>query len=113
MQVAVQHHRLTVHDAHLALIQRIDQDLRQLDTSWKQYDIAILAVSLSKNNLEIEQEKLRADRSDTFEVTRFEADLKATELPRLESQMSYLSVLTEVHFAMSTTLDTWEVLLND
>lgn len=105
--------KIELNEARLDLQQRIRQAVYDLDTRWKQYELAQQAVSLSNLNLEVEQEKLRAGRSSNYQINNYQSDLKNAEYARLNALIGYLAAQTELDLAMGTTIDTWKVELND
>ncbi|KVC86474.1 TolC family protein [Burkholderia ubonensis] len=87
--------------------------VRNLNTRWRQYDIARRACDLSRRKLEIEREKLQAGRSSNFQVLSFEADLRSAENARLNTLIAYLNTQTTLDRTLGTTLESWEIELND
>ncbi len=60
-----------------------------------------------------EQEKLQTGRSSNFQVLSFETDLRNAENARLNTFIQYLNSQAELDQALGTTLESWEITLND
>ncbi|MDE9484352.1 TolC family protein, partial [Xenorhabdus bovienii] len=73
----------------------------------------IKASSLSQKKLEIEQEKLQAGRSSNFQVLSFETDLRNAENARLNTLIQYLNAQAELDQILGTTLESWEITINE
>lgn len=112
-QVDAARMKIELNEVRLDLQQRIRQALYELENRWKQYELALQAVSLSKLNLDVEREKLRVGRSSNYQVNSYESDLKLAEYARLNAIVGYLAAQTELDLTMGTTLETWRVELND
>ena len=63
--------------------------------------------------LEIENAKLRAGRTTNFQVVSFQNELRQSEVTELEAMISYLNALVALDQRLGTTLDTWQIQLND
>ena len=87
--------------------------VRNLGTRWRQYEIAQRARELSRRKLDIEREKLQAGRSSNFQVLSFEADLRTAESTRLNALIAYLNTQAQLDQTLGTTLESWDIDLND
>ncbi|CAI0969784.1 TolC family protein [Serratia quinivorans] len=112
-QVNVINQKIDQDEAKRDLKQRIDEIFRELGTRWRQYQIALRTVELSKKKLEIEKEKLRLGRSSNFQVISYEDSLRDSENYRLNTLISYLNAQTELDSVLGMTLESWSVSLND
>lgn len=96
---------------------QIEQDVRDavrnVDTLWRQYKLAKQAHELTVKKLEIENAKLRAGRTTNFQVVSFQNELRQAEVIELEAMISYLNALVALDQRLGTTLDTWQIQLND
>ncbi|HYH20988.1 MAG TPA: TolC family protein [Azospirillum sp.] len=96
---------------------QIEQDVRDavrnVDTLWRQYKLAKQAHELTVKKLEIENAKLRAGRTTNFQVVSFQNELRQAEVTELEAMISYLNALVALDQRLGTTLDTWQIQLND
>lgn len=112
-QVDQQSQALALADARQALEREVSDVVRDLGTFWRQYEISQRAVDLSRRKLEIEREKLNAGRSSNFQVISFEGDLRQAQNARLNALISYLNAQTQLDLTLGTTLESWEIALND
>ncbi|MGE5547283.1 MAG: TolC family protein [Solirubrobacterales bacterium] len=87
--------------------------VRNVETRWRQYEIARRALGLASRKVEIEREKLQVGRSSNFQVLSYEADLRAAESIELGAMIGYLNALTILDQQVGTTLDTWQISLED
>lgn len=87
--------------------------VRNLGTRWRQYEIAQRARDLSRRKLDIEREKFQAGRSSNFQVLSFEADLRSAESACLNALIAYLNTQTTLDQMLGTTLESWDIALND
>ncbi|WP_416775707.1 TolC family protein [Xenorhabdus budapestensis] len=112
-RVDVQKQALYLEKAKINLEQRVINAIRDTESRWQEYQLAIKASSLSQKKLEIEQEKLQAGRSSNFQVLSFETDLRNAENARLNTLIQYLNAQAELDQILGTTLESWEIVLND
>lgn len=112
-QVAVDRRRLQLADARQLLQRDVIDGVRQVQVSWRQLQIAGRALELSGRKLAIEQEKLAVGLSSNFQVLSFESDLRSAQSARLDAQIAYFNALTALDLILGTTLDSWDVAIND
>ncbi|QIH08199.1 MULTISPECIES: TolC family protein [unclassified Pseudomonas] len=112
-RVAVEKQELTIAEARQELERNVNDVVRDLGTRWRQYEISQRAVELSRRKLEIEREKLSAGRSSNFQVLSYENDLRTSENARLNTLIAYLNAQTQLDLTLGTTLETWDIELND
>ncbi|WP_350305391.1 TolC family protein [Photorhabdus viridis] len=112
-KVNVQRQALHIEEVKINLEQRVINAIRDTESRWQEYQLAIKAHSLSQKKLEIEQEKLQVGRSSNFQVLSFETDLRNAENARLNTLIQYLDSQAELDQILGTTLESWEVTLND
>ncbi|AQT47952.1 Outer membrane efflux protein [Bartonella choladocola] len=93
---------------------------RQIRTSatevkiyWQQAKTAQTSLDLARRALEVEKTKLNAGRSSTFEVRSMEQNLRDAETQLVNARINYLNALTRLDLQLGTTLETWQVSLND
>lgn len=111
--INVQTQAINVADARQELERNVNNAVRDLDTRWRQYEIAQRATDLSVRKLEIEREKLKVGRSSNFQIISFEGDLRNAENARLNALIAYLNAQTQLDLTLGTTLESWEIALND
>lgn len=87
--------------------------VRNVNVRWRQAEIAQRARDLAQRKLEIEKEKLQAGRSSNFQVLAFENDLRVAENRQLTAQILYMNSLTLLDQQLGTTIQTWQIAVND
>lgn len=112
-QVEVQNQSIQRAEAHQQLERAVNNAVREIGTRWRQYEIALRALELSARKLDIERQKLTAGRSSNFQVLSFEADLRNAQSTRLDALISYLNAQAELDQTLGTTLQSWDIALND
>ncbi|WP_454724977.1 TolC family protein [Cupriavidus ulmosensis] len=100
-------------ESEQTLERNVGDAVRELGARWRQYEIALRARDLTRRKLQIEQDKLRVGRSSNFQVLSFEADLRNAENARLNALITYLNTQTQLDLTLGTTLERWEIALND
>ncbi|WP_369989844.1 TolC family protein [Pseudomonas xanthosomatis] len=95
------------------LQRQVADAVRDIDVRWRQQEIAGRALELSRRKLEIEQEKLALGRSSNFQVLSFEGDLRDAQSVQLDALIAYLNAQAALDLVLGTTLDSWDVALND
>jgi outer membrane protein TolC len=111
MEAKAQNDRLI--EAQQALERGIGDALRDLDTHWRKYEAAQRAFELSRRRLEIEREKLQSGLSSSARILDCESDLRNAETARLDALLAYRNAQTALDRAQGTTLEQWEIALND
>ena len=112
-QVNVRNQEIQLAEARQQLERDVANAVRDIGTRWRQYEIAQRALDLSRRKLEIEREKLTVGRSSNFQVLSFENDLRNAENARLNALISYLNAQAELDQTLGTTLESWDISLND
>ncbi|TBU74000.1 TolC family protein [Phytopseudomonas daroniae] len=112
-RVEIENQSIRFAEAKQSLERDVGDAVRDLGTRWRQYEIAQRARDLSRRKLDIEREKLQAGRSSNFQVLSFEADLRNAESARLNALIAHLNAQAQLDQVLGTTLDSWEVELND
>ncbi|WP_237385100.1 TolC family protein [Xenorhabdus sp. Sc-CR9] len=112
-RVDVQKQALHLEEARIHLEQKVINAIRDTESRWQEYQLAIKASSLSQKKLDIEQEKLQAGRSSNFQVLSFETDLRNAENARLNTLIQYLNAQAELDQILGTTLESWEITINE
>ncbi|WP_227983219.1 MULTISPECIES: TolC family protein [Dickeya] len=112
-QVRVRNQALQLAEARQQLERDVTNAVRAIGVRWRQFEIAQRARDLSRRKLEIEREKLTAGRSSNFQVLSFENDLRNAENARLNALISYLNAQAMLDQTLGTTLESWDIALND
>lgn len=112
-QVAQAQAEVQLAEAEQQLQRQVTDALREVEVRWRQLQIAGRAEALSRQKLQIEQRKLESGRSSNFQVLSYEGDLRLAQSARLDALIGYLDAQAELDLTLGTTLDSWEVALND
>lgn len=112
-RVSLERQAIDEADARQALESDVVTVVRELETLWRQYQIAGRAADLSERKLDIEKEKLAAGRSSNFQVISFEGDLRAAQSARLDALIAYLNAQTRMELTLGMIMESWEIALND
>ncbi|MGM3192872.1 TolC family protein [Dickeya dadantii subsp. dieffenbachiae] len=112
-QVSVRNLALQLAEARQQLERDVTNAVRDIGVRWRQFEIAQRARDLSRRKLDIEREKLSVGRSSNFQVLSFENDLRNSENTRLNALISYMNAQAVLDQALGTTLESWDIALND
>ena len=112
-RVAAQDQANKLKNAQQVLDREVSDAVREVGSRWRQLEIATRAHELSRRKLDIEREKLQVGRSSNFQVLSFEADLRNSDSARLGALIGYLNAQTLLDLRLGTTLDSWDIALND
>lgn len=112
-RVDVENQQVRTQEARQELQRDVTNAVRDIGARWRQYQIARRAEELSQRKLDIEQEKLTVGRSSNFQVLSFENDLRMAQSARLAALISYLNAQAELDQTLGTTLQSWDIALND
>lgn len=111
--IAAQSQAVQLKNAQQLLERDINDAVRDVGSRWRQYEIAQRAYQLSRRKLDIEREKLQVGRSSNFQVLSFETDLRNAESTQLSALLGYLNAQTQLDLRLGTTLESWDIALND
>ncbi|EGP44145.1 outer membrane efflux family protein [Achromobacter insuavis AXX-A] len=109
----MQNQAVQLKNAQQVLERDVNDAVRDVGSRWRQYQIAQRAYELSRRKLDIEREKLQVGRSSNFQVLSFESDLRNAESARLSALLGYLNAQTQLDQRLGTTLESWDIALND
>lgn len=112
-RLAVETQVIRQEQARQQLEREVRDGLRDIDTRWRQYEIAQRGRDLSQRKLDIEREKLQVGRSSNFQVLSFESDLRRAEASVLNALIACLSAQITLDEVLGMTLQHWEIALND
>ena len=111
--VALRQTELQIESARDRLRQQVEDSVRSIDTLRRQAELARRARELAATQLELELVKLQAGRSSNFQVVSFQGSLQAAESAELSAVVAYANALTQLDQLLGTTLDTWQISVND
>ncbi|CPR18857.1 Outer membrane efflux family protein [Brenneria goodwinii] len=112
-RVNVQNQHIQLTEARQQLERDVTNAVRDIGARWRQFEIAQRARELSRRKLDIEREKLTVGRSSNFQVLSYEADLRNAENARLDALIAYLNAQAQLDQTLGTTLQSWDISLND
>lgn len=112
-QADIKIQNIALEEAHRNLAHQIRSVLNELDTRWKEYEIAAHTVKLAQQTLSAEYEKLKFGRSSNFQIISFENQLREMESTHQSSRIAYQNALTRFELILGMTLESWEITLND
>jgi outer membrane protein TolC len=84
---------------------RVRNARRDVESTREQIDASALATRLAEEQLEAEKERLRNDKSTTFEILRLEGDLTQARRSELRALVGYLTACTRYHFEAGRLLE--------
>lgn len=87
--------------------------VRRVEASWRQLEAARRARELAERALDIQREKLQVGRASNYEVLSLEASLQSAATQELSAGIAYLDSLTSLDEYVGSTLETWQINLND
>ena len=93
-------------------IEVIDQ-IRNVNLSFQQVQQAIRARELAEQQLEIEQKKQSLGRSSIFQIVNFQDALVRARSSELNAKINYLNALTNLDQILGTTLDAWQITIEN
>jgi outer membrane protein TolC len=100
-------------EARKELERDISDGVRDLDARWRQYEAAGRSLALTRTKLETERERMKMSPGDNFRVLVFESDLYNAEFSRIDTLIAYRNALAALDKISGTTLESWEIELND
>ncbi|MBF0099367.1 MAG: TolC family protein [Desulfobacterales bacterium] len=87
----------------------VQNAIRDVETNYRQMELAKQARELSEKKLEVENEKLRVGRTSNFQVVSYQNDLSSSQVSELTAVINYLNALTTLDETLGTTLLTWKI----
>lgn len=87
----------------------IQDAVRNIRMKWEEIKLAKRARELAQQQLDIELEKLKVDRSSNFEVVQIKDNLMSSQNQEISSQIEYLNALTHLDALLGLTLQKWGV----
>ena len=99
----------TVRNVRTQLDIDLQDKIRNIKLSFSQLELARQATQLSVRQLEIEQEKQKLGRSRLLDIIKLQNDLVQAKNNELNATITYLNALTSLDQFLGTTLQTWQV----
>ncbi len=85
---------------------RVRNTRRELESTREQIDAARIATRLSEEQLQAEKERLKNDKSTTFEVLRLEEDLTDARRSEIRALVDYLQATIRYDYELGRILET-------
>jgi outer membrane protein TolC len=111
--IALRQAEVAAEEARDRVRQQVEDAVRTVETQRRQAELARRARELAVLQLEAELVKLQAGRSSNFQVVSFQGALQQAESAELNAVIAYLNALNALDQVLGTTLDTWQITLND
>lgn len=100
----------TLQDRLTTLDLELQDNVRNVNLSFSQLELARNATRLSQQQLEIEEERRRLGRDVTIlDLIRLQEDLAQARVDELNATIGYLNALTDLDQFLGTTLQTWQI----
>ena len=112
-KIGLDKQKITMRELLESIENKVSGTLRNIEMKKKMVDIADDSISLSKQQLEVEKEKMKAGRSTNFQVISFQRSLDEAQHNRLNVIIGYLNTLTEFEALLGVTLDKWKIPLTE
>jgi outer membrane protein TolC len=87
----------------------VQNAVRDVETNYRQMQLAKQARALSEKKLEVEDEKLKVGRTTNFQLVSYQNDLNNAKVNELNAIMNYLNSLTTLDDTLGTMLATWNI----
>lgn len=91
----------------------IREGFRAIEISRERVRVAGVARELAERKLEIEKGKLQTGRTTNFAVVTFQNDLIRARLNEIAAQITYLNAITSLDETLGTTLDSWNIRIEE
>jgi outer membrane protein TolC len=104
----------TLEDLNDSIEIQVTNRIRDVNLRLSQVELARQATELAERQLEIEREKQRLGRgSGIFELVRLQDDLVQAKNVELDATIDYLNAFTRLNQTLGTTLDIWQVTIEE
>ena len=111
--VALRQADLQTEQLRAQISQQVRDGVRNIAISGGQLSTARRSRELAEQQLDIEVTKLQVGRSSNFAVVSFQNLLQQAQTQELTAVVTYLNALTTLDQVLGTTLETWEIGLDD
>lgn len=91
----------------------IQNATRNVNATYRQYELAQRAQALARQQLQIERNKLSLGRSSNFQVLTYQDTLRTAQLDEVSARVDYLMSLANLDLALGTTTQTWAIEVKD
>lgn len=106
--------QISLEDSRSTLEIQLADRIRDVNLTFSQAKLARQATELSEKQLDVEQQKQKLGRSSgIFEIIQQQTALVEARNAELDATISYLNSLTDLDLLLGTTLDTWQVTIEN
>ncbi len=103
--------RVSLRNQELQIVAQVREAVRRIDTNAKRVEAARVARALAEEQLRIEQRRLRAGVSTTFNVLQFQRDLTAAQAVEVQAMSDYQKSLVNLERVRGTVLEKFQIAL--
>ncbi len=101
--------RVSLRNLELQITAQVREAVRRIDTNAKRVEAARVARALAEEQLRIEQRRLRAGVSTTFNVLQFQRDLTAAQATEVQAVSDYQKALVNLERVRGTVLEKFKL----
>ncbi|MEH2331872.1 TolC family protein [Nostoc sp.] len=106
--------QISLEDSRSSLEIQLADIIRDVNLSFSQVKIAQQATALSEKQLDVEQQKQKLGRgSGIFQIIQQQTALVEARNAELDATINYLNTLTNLDLLLGTTLNTWQVTIEN
>ncbi len=111
-KVALDKEKINLKKLEISVQVDVKNNLRNVDSNYKQWVLQRKALDLAKKRYETELEKLSVGRSTDFQLFTFKNGLASAETSELTARIAYLNALNALDNSLGTTLNSWGITVN-
>ncbi len=112
-EVALEQAKLNLQEARENLDSTVRNAVVEVTNTWQRLLISRRSLELAHRTLKTEIKKLSVGKSSSFEVLARQLSLREAESTELNAVIAYHNSLAALDEILGTTLDTWQITLND
>ncbi len=101
--------RVSLRNLELQITAQVREAVRRIDTNAKRVEAARVARALAEEQLRIEQRRLRAGVTTTFNVLQFQRDLTAAQATEVQAVSDYQKALVNLERVRGTVLEKFKL----
>jgi outer membrane protein TolC len=106
-----QQSRVSLRNLELQIVAQVREAARRIETTAKRVEAARVARALAEETLRIEQRRLRAGVTTTFNVLQFQRDLTAAQAVEVQAVNDYQKALANLERVRGTVLEKYQIAL--
>ncbi len=112
-EVALEQAKLNLQEVRENLDSTVRNTVVEVENTWQRLSISRRSLELAHRTLKTENKKLSVGKSSSFEVLARQLSLREAESNELNAVIAYYNSLATLDKILGTTLDTWQIKLND